>query len=89
MSSSSDYTSVSSDSENVSDSSNSSSDVSSSDTDSEVDHREWYLPEFYQEKATKFTLTTWATKKLRRVFLGRPIQKEERNVYQVWNSFIP
>ena len=50
MSSSSDYTSVSSDSENDSGSSNSSTDVSSSDTDSEVDHREWYLPEFYQEK---------------------------------------
>ena len=86
MSSSSDYTSVSSvssDSENDSGSSNSSADVSSSDTDSEVDHREWYLPEFYQEKAAKFTLTAWAAKKLRRVFLGRPIQKEERNVYQV------
>ena len=63
------------------------SDISPSDSSnedsSELDEREFYLPEHFQDKEEKFILSKWAAQKLRSVFLGKQIIREERKVFLV------
>ena len=67
--------------------SSSSDDSESEEEESEDDIRNDLLPEEFQDPEAKLSISGWGVSKLRRLFLGQPISKEDRQKLTVHIDF--
>ena len=67
----------------LSDSSSESESSSDNESSEDFDPRDSLLPALFQEKEPRLVLSKWALSKLRKLFLGKQVTKEERAAFMV------